>query len=716
MPNAPSQDPHMSRIFRATLLPLAIVATFASIPASAQTPAQPAPTTSAAQNPAQTPAQPTPAAPIDHASSYYHYGLAKIYETQAEASGRQDVATQAIEQYKLALDADPTSQVLQDGIANVYFRLGRIREAVSAAQDQLNKHPDDLNAHLLLGRVYLRTLGDGQGPQAAQILQAAIKEYETIVRLKPDDLENRLLLGQLYGLAHDTVKAEQEFKEAQKIDGDNEEVVLSIARQYSEQGALDRAAKVIADVPQNDRTGRMDFALAGIYDQLKRPKDAAAAYQAAVDQDPDNTDAKRGLAAALAASGQTDAAGKVNAEILGTDPQDPQALIREAEIQRQKGDFEQALTTLKKAEGLLTNGTDPELTYNEALVYDGLGRFDDAIKTLRTLLASSASPDGKYTGPAQSNRALFLDQLGTISRQTGNTGQAIAAYQQMAELGGDFAQRASDAEVDTYRDAHQWAKALQTAADSAKAMPSNHDVQLTYARQLADAGKYDEAVKLAEAQLTGTPDDREVFFDLADMDVRTKHWKEASVAFDKAEALSTKPEDKVLLYYFRGNAALREKLYDEADLEFRKGLTIDPDNASIQNDLGYMYAERGIKLDEAVTMLKKAVASDPRNYAFLDSLAWAYYKQGQYAMAEDYERKAAARVNADPTILDHLGEIEAKNGKLQQAIVDWQKSLQDYGTSLAPEADPADVAKVQRKLEGARVRLAHSGTTTTPNN
>jgi tetratricopeptide (TPR) repeat protein len=108
-------------------------------------------------------------------------------------------------------------------------------------------------------------------------------------------------------------------------------------------------------------------------------------------------------------------------------------------------------------------------------------------------------------------------------------------------------------------------------------------------------------------------------------------------------------------------------------------------------------------------MLKKAVATDPQNYAFLDSLAWAYYKQGQYAMAEDYERKASLRMSGDPTLLDHLGEIEAKNGKLQQAIADWNKSLQEYTTSLAPDADPADVARVQHKLENARVRLAHAG-------
>jgi tetratricopeptide (TPR) repeat protein len=259
MPKAPFQDQLMSRILRATFLPLAMVAVCA--PTSVWAQAAP------------------PAPPADHAASYYHYGLAKLYENQAEASGRQDVATQAIEQYKLALDADPTSRILQDGISNLYFRLGRIREAVSAAQDQLAKHPDDLDAHLLLGRVYLRTLGDGQGPQAAQILQAAIKEYETIVQLKPGDLENRLLLGQLYGLNHDSAKAEEQFKAAQKIDGNNEEVVLSIARQLSEQGDLERAAKVIADVPESDRSGRMNFALAGLYDQLKRPKDAAVAYQ-----------------------------------------------------------------------------------------------------------------------------------------------------------------------------------------------------------------------------------------------------------------------------------------------------------------------------------------------------------------------------------------------------------------------------------------------------
>ncbi len=647
--------------------------------------------------------------PVNHADSYYHYGLAKIYESQAEASGRQDMATQAIEQYKLALNADPDSRVLQDGIANVYFRLGRIREAVAAAQDQVNKHPDDVEAHLLLGRVYLRTLGDGQGPQAAQVLQAAIKEYEIIVKLKPNDLDNHLLLGQLYGLNHDSDKAEEEFKAAQKIDGSNEEVVLSMAREYSEQGDLARAAKTIAEVPDGDRSPRLNFALAGLYDQLKRPKDAVIAYQAVLSEDPDNTDAKRGLAQALTASGQVDAAAKINAEILGSDPQDPQALIREALIQRDKGDYEGSLATLKKAQPLVAAGNDEEILYTEAQVYDNLGRLDEAEDTLKQLIAQSTSPDGKYAGGAQTNRSLFLDLLASIQRQKNDTEGAIATYKQMADLGGDFPSRALDEEVDTYREAHQYANALKISADAAQAAPASHDAQLRYARQLADSGKVDDAIKLAKAQLDGSPEDMDVYFDLADIYARARRWKDAVVAYDKTESLATKPEEKLRVYYARGDAENREKLYDQAEADFRKGLAIDSNFSSIQNDLGYMYAERGIKLDEAVSMLKKAVASDPANYAYLDSLAWAYFKQGQYVLAEDFERKAVMRMSNDPTVLDHLGEIEAKNGKLQQAIADWQKSLQEYSASLPPEADPADVAKVQRKLEGARVRLAHAG-------
>ena len=646
----------------------------------------------------------------DHASSYYHYGLAKMYEEQAVQSGRQDLATQAIEQYKLALDADPDSRTLSDGLANLYFNLGRIREAVSSAQDLVNKHPDDVDAHTLLGRTYLRSLGNGQGQQSNEMLQAAIKEYETIVKLKPKDVETRVLLGQLYGLSHDSAKAEEQFKAAAAIDPTNEEVVLNLARLYSEEGDLSKAAKVLAAVPTDDRSTRMNFALAGLYDQLKQPKDAAAAYQAVLNDDPDNQDAKKGLAQSLLMSGDKDKAAKVYGELLKKDPTDPQALIREAEIDRQNGKYDEALAALKKAEGLSPDTMKLELQYNEGLVYDALGRFDDAVKMFRAALDASASPEGKYSDSERTNRSLFLDRLANVYREQGKTDEAVECYKQMAALGGEYQSRGTANEVDAYRDAHNWSAALKAAGDAAKTMPDNHEVQLNYARQLGDAGKIDEALKLAKAQMSGKGnDDRDAYLTIADIEWRAKRWADASAAVDKAESLAKKPEDKVLIAFYRGEIADRQKNYDVAESEFRKALEAQPDNGAIENYLGYMLADRGVKLDEAVTLLKKAVTYDPQNGAYLDSLGWAYYKQGQYALAETYARKAVQRMGTDPTVHDHLGEIEAKTGKLQLAVGEWEKALSDYQSSLLPEADPADVAKVQKKLENARVKLAKNG-------
>ena len=669
----------MTRFFRLSLLPLSFSFLLAPGLLSAQI--------------TGTPQEDNTPAP-DRSAAYYHYGLAKSYESEAVTNGRQDMATQAIEQYKLALGADPDSRVLQDGLANLYFRLGRIREAVSSAQDQVKKHPDDIDAHTLLGRVYLRSLGDGQGPQSGDMLQAAIKEYETIAKLKPDDLETHLLLGQLYGLNHDSAKAEAEFKAAQGIDPGSEEVVLSMARLYDEQGDFAKAAKIIADVPAEDRSARMDFALAGLYDQLKQPKDAAAAYRAALDLDPDNAEAKHGLAAALTAAGDVDGAAKVYSQILGANPQDPDALISQADLERQQGHYEQALATLKKASALVSDNL--RLSFSEALCYDALGRYDEAIKTLTDILSSTTSQSGKYSEQEAGYRATFLERLAIVYGEAGKTQEQVDTYKEEAALGGEYESRGNDGVVDAYRDGHQYPEALKAAEAAAKAHPESHDLQLTYAAQLADAGKLEEATKLVQAQVTGGTEDRIAYLTLVDMDVNAKHWKDASAALDKAEALSTKLDEKVMIDYYRGRIAERQKLFDQAETEFRKGLALDPNNGAIANYMGYMFADRGIKLDEAVTMLKKTVESDPQNYAYLDSLAWAYFKQGQYAMAEDYERKAVQRNGSDPTLRDHLGEIYSKNNKLQLAITEWQKSLKDYETSLSYEAEPGDVTKIGR--------------------
>ncbi len=660
---------------------------------------------------AQAPAASThPAAPApmpDRSSSYYHYGLARLYEDMAVSAGRSDYATQAVEQYKLALDADPNSRLLQDGLADLYFKIGRIREAVTAAQDQVGKNPDDIEAHTLLGKVYLRSLGDMQSAQSGQMLQLAIGEYEKLAQLKPDDVETHLLLGQLYGLNHDSAKAEAQFKLAQGIDANSEEVALNMARLYSEQGDAKRAADVLNAIPVDDRSPRIEFALGASYEQLKKNKDAIAAYHRALDLEPDNLDTERALANALLADGQLDEALKVLTGIVAAEPQDAQSQVHISEIQRRQGHYDEALKTLEKAKPLAPDSL--ELIYNEALLYDSLGRYDDAVGVLAKLVSDTERADGKYSDGEKTNRSIFLDRLAIVYREQNKTSEAIATYKKLASLGGEYVKSAYSGEIDAYRDAHQWKEATATAAEVAKALPSDRAIQLMYAGQLADTGQVDQGVALAKAQLAATmgmPEERDSRLALATIYTRLKRWQEASAELNAADALSTKSDEKLYVYFLRGSLYDRQKLYDQAEAEFRKALAIDPQNPTVLNYLGYMFADRGVRLPEALTMIRKAVELDPQNGAFLDSLGWVYYKSGQYALAEENLRKAIERINTDPTIHDHLGEVYEKTGNLKMAVAQWERSMTEYARSLPADADAADVAKVQHKLENARVKLA----------
>jgi len=651
------------------------------------------------------PAQSKPA-PVDRGSAYYHYGLAHLYEQMAVDQGRSDYATQAIENYKMALNADPHSAYLQSGLADLYFRLGRIREAIEAAQDQIKTDPNNLQAHTLLGRVYLRSLGDGATPQSGEMMQLAIHEYEIIVQLQPDSVENHLLLGQLYALDHDNAKAEAQFKAAQLADPNAEEATLSLARLYTDQGDLQHAISVLAAVPVTSRSAQMESALGGLYDQTHQRKNAIENYRLALDQEPDNTDVRRSLALALMLDQQDDAALAEYNRILTAEPQDAQSYIRISDIQRRKGQFEDSLATLQKAKTLVHDPLDLNyIHYNEAIADEALDRNDAATAILIEAIKATDHADGQYTEQEKGNRSAFMDNLATLYRQQDKTTDAIAVYESMIAMGGDYAERGYQGEVDAWRDARQWQKATDTAAAAVKALPHSAGAELAYAGQLADTGKADEGIALAKAQLGGKSD-REIHLGLSQIYTRLKRWKDAATELDAAEPLSQKPDDKEYLLFLRGSLAERQKHFDEAEGFFRQVLAMDPDSAMTLNYFGYMLADHGTKLEEARTMIQKALSTDPQNGAYLDSLGWAYFKLGQYALAEETLHKAVSKLKTDPTVHDHLGSIYEKEGKLSLAVAQWQRSLDESQKALPADVDQADVAKVQKKLETARVKLA----------
>lgn len=641
---------------------------------------------------------------VDKSAAYYHYALAHMYEEQVTVYGRSDLANKAIEEYRQAIDADPSSEFLTAGLAELYVKTGRIRDAVLEAQDIIKRDPKNLEAHKLLGRIYLRSLGDMPGGNGSDnVLKLAIEQYQEIVKLEPDNVDDHLLLGRLYRLGSEMQKAEAELKTAVKLDPGSEEAVTTLAMLYTDEGDTSHALQVLSSVPDTARSAKLYAALGAAYEQRKDYKSAIDAFRHAIVLDRDNLDAIRGLAENLMNDGQFEAALEQYKVIVDSNQEDAQSYVRMAEIYRRQGKYDLALESLKKADTLVPDSA--EVAYNMAAVYQGQGRYDDAIKLLQDLLKKNDTSQADRT-----NRAIFLERLGMIYREQENYTAAVDTFRKLLPLGDENARSGYQEIIDTYREAKQWPQATAAAKEAVQKMPDDRDLRMVLDAQLADTGEVDSAVADVHKMLKGGPEDREVYVRLAIIDTRAKRWSDAEKDLAKAEQISTKAEDKAYVWFLRGDMYQREKMFDQAEEEFKKVLSntlpSDPQSAATLNYLGYMNADRGVKLEESLNYIKQALTLEPNNGAYLDSLGWAYFKLGKYDLAEENLNKASIHMGSDPTVQEHLGDLYQKTGRLKMAAVHWERAVQEWNKTVPAEVDGEAFAKVQQKLDAAKVRLA----------
>jgi tetratricopeptide (TPR) repeat protein len=693
----------MNLIFRSALA-LSLLAAAAT--------AQSKPAASAAK-PADSKATPATSSlrKLDRSAAYYHYTLAHMYEEQITIYGRSELANKAMEEYRLAIEADPSSEFLTSALAELYVKTGRIRDAVLEAQDILKRDPGNIEAHKLLGRIYLRSLGDlpggGSNNGTDNVLKLAIEQYEQIVKIEPNNVDDHLLLGRLYRLNNDLQKAEDELKTAVKLDPDSEEAITTLSLLYTDEGDTTHALQVLSSVPDTRRSAKLYAALGATYEQRKEYKSAIDAYKHAIQSDRDNLDAIRGLAENLLNDGQIDAALDQYKVIADANPEDAQTYLRISEIYRRQGKYDEALDGLKKAQAMVPDAL--EVPYNIAVVYQAQGRYEEAEKVLQDLLKKTEKSENSYSQADRNNRAIFIERLGMVYRDQENYTSAVETFRKMIPMGDDNARTGYQDVIDTYREAKQWPQATAAAKEAAQKLPNDREIRMVLDSQLADTGDPEKPLADVRSMLKGGPEDREVYLRLSIMYTRLKRWSEAEEALNKTEQLSLKAEDKENVYFLRGSTYEREKKYDQAEAEFRKILAVNPQNAATLNYLGYMNAERDVRLEESLNYIKQAVSSEPTNGAYLDSLGWAYFKLGKYDLAEQSLDKASARMGSDPTVQDHLGDLYQKTGRLKLAAAHWERAVQEWNKTVAAEVDADLFAATQRKLDAAKVRLAKEG-------
>jgi predicted Zn-dependent protease len=220
------------------------------------------------------------------ALAYYFFTMGHIYEQQYETTSRAEYATQAIEAYKKAYGLDPKSQVIGERLAEMYWKAQRIHEAVAEAEQVLKRDPDDVQSRRLLGRIYLRSIGDvSTNNGQPEMVSKAIDQFSEIYRLDPGDTESALWLARLYRLRNDPDKAEQVLKGILKTDPDNEPAVEQLTQLLMDQGKSEEAIALLEGITAHSSSAVLLDLLGDAYGQTHDLKKAEKAYRRAVELD-----------------------------------------------------------------------------------------------------------------------------------------------------------------------------------------------------------------------------------------------------------------------------------------------------------------------------------------------------------------------------------------------------------------------------------------------
>jgi tetratricopeptide (TPR) repeat protein len=322
---------------------------------------------------------------------------------------------------------------------------------------------------------------------------------------------------------------------------------------------------------------------------------------------------------------------------------------------------------------------DIALHYTLGRLYLGTGEAEKAVQALgRVLTQNPNSVQGRLTlaqaHAASDNLTSAIDTLGEIVDDEPRVASALAQYQEQAGQLKEAAENYTRAltvtpmsrELKFRRIAVLYnLREFERSADYAAQAQAEHPQDLRFprlqARALFQSGAAARAVTLLETLAKSFPKDVDTQFALAD------------------------------LY----NDSNRGR---DAERTIRQVLQLEPGNADALNYLGYLLAERGDQLDEAVRLVRRALDADPGNPSYLDSLGWALFRQGEIEEAEKYLAPAAAKLPRNSVVQDHFGDVQARRGRWQEAIAAWTKALEGDGNDL-------NRAAVEKKIQDARTKL-----------
>jgi tetratricopeptide (TPR) repeat protein len=441
---------------------------------------------------------------------------------------------------------------------------------------------------------------------------------------------------------------------------------------------------------------------------LNRAAEALEPLEAAAAGDSERVEYLRTLGRAAESLDRLDVAVRSYRRVTWLDPDDAEAWFQLAAGEARLGHFGAADTALTEAAEI--NPLRPGVFFLQGWVQENLGHPQRAMDLYTEHLKSH--PNDQVTRRRAVNLLAREKRFDEALREARIMARAQPDDRETAEIEADLAFSAG-----------QPAEAARTLKRVRRRWPDDPDVLAMTVGVLARHDRAREAITEAEGWVSSHPDDYRAHLIAARARTVGKQPEEALGHLHSAIALapdSLAPRAMLARFYeqqkrnpeaekvwaetavrFPGRtsvafdlAACRERLGDVtgAEAAVRDVLRREPDNPTALNFLGYLWAEHDRNLQEAVEMIARALAQDPDNGAYIDSLGWAYYRLGRLAEARLQLERAARLTGGDPVVLEHLGDV-------YKDLVLKDLAREQYRLSLA--ADPAN-PRVRAKLDALR--------------
>jgi tetratricopeptide (TPR) repeat protein len=535
--------------------------------------------------------------------------------TGPAVNGARAAAPQAVSQATPATPAAPAQPADGDAVPDVNLSgalLYQLMAAEAAAQN------GDLGAAYA---IYLKLARDTRDPRLARratelalqgrALPQALESAKLWHELAPHATEASQTLAMLYANSSRFDESYVLFSEQLKVAPSPAEELARIQR------ALSR---------NQDRPGAFS-----LLERLAQP------YL-------NNADVRLVLANGAHAAGLSDRAAQEARAALALAPDSERAALATAQF-LQASDRPAALSVLEKFVERNPAAPDARLAYARLLIADK--RFDDARRQFARLLQDNpGNPDLVYSmallslqGNLRADAKNYLERYLKLIGEPGNEArEPEPAYLYLAQIAEDEKQ---------FPEALKWLRRIEGGDEYMTA-------RVREAFVLAKMQRLDEARKLLRNVHAQSPEERtQLVLAEAQLLREARRYEDSYQLL--TQALEKSPDNVALLY---DTAMAAEKLnhLDVMEKRLRRIIELKPDYAHAYNALGYTFAERNVRLPEALQLIEKARELAPDDAFILDSLGWVHYRLGDLKLArENLERAYSARPDAEVAI--HLAEV-----------------------------------------------------------